>query len=88
MIAEAIQHASPAGQFGHLLVIIELVEVKTGLLTLEQIGIRQEELQIQLVAALASGKNEGGGSSGRSKAKGSSDNGEMSKSRKQTAGSR
>lgn len=49
---------------------------------------RQEELQIQLVAAVASGKNDGGGSSGRSKAKGSSDNGQMSKSRKQTAGSR
>jgi len=52
---------------------------------------RQEEMQIQLIAALAAGKAEGGGGkgpSGRSGATSSSDNGEMSKSRKQAAGSR
>lgn len=50
---------------------------------------RQEELQIQLVTALAGAKaqSQGGGKSSSS-AKPSSDNGQMSKSRKQTAGSR
>jgi len=50
---------------------------------------RQEEMQVQLIAALAGAKeNAGGSKGGGAKPKSSSDKGEMSKSRKQTAGTR
>lgn len=49
---------------------------------------RMEELQIQLIAALSAGKAEGGKSKNGSGPSKSSDNGQMSKSRKQTAGAR